>query len=93
VLRDDLVLAFDDFGIIEFRVFTANSLFFAVLEIFPDLGRVQQSLGGHAPHVQAGPAELRVFLHDGRPQAVLAGAYRRRVAPRTATDDYQIVGH
>ena len=55
--------------------------------------RVQQRLGRNAADVQAGAAELGVFLDDRGLQAVLAGANGRGVAAGTAPDDDQVVCH
>ncbi len=61
VLGDDFVLAVENFGVIELRILALNALFGGVLEVFPNVGRVQQRFGGDAADVQAGAAQLGSF--------------------------------
>jgi len=62
-----------------------------VFHVFIDFGIEKQRLGGDAAYVQAGAAEVRVFLDQGRLKAKLARTDRRRVSGRAATDDGYIV--
>ena len=64
-----------------------------VLEVLPDVGGVQQRLGGNAADVQAGAAQLGVFFNDGGFEAVLAGANGRRIATGSAPDDDHVISH
>jgi len=63
VFANDPVLALDDFGVIQPRVFAVNPFGFGVDEAFPNFRCVQQRFGGNATNVQTGPAQLGVFLN------------------------------
>ena len=93
VLGDDLVLAVDHQGEIEARVLAVNALFDGVLETLPNVGRVEERLGGDAADVQAGAAQLRVFFNNGCFQAVLARANGRRISTGTAPEDDHVICH
>ncbi len=41
VLRDDLILAVEHLGIIEFRILTLDTLLGGVFEVFPNIGRME----------------------------------------------------
>ena len=61
--------------------------------MLPNVGRMQESLGGNAADVQAAAAQFRVFFDDGGLQAVLSRANGRRVSTGTAPDDDHVVCH
>jgi hypothetical protein len=62
-------------------------------EALPDVGRLQQGLGGDAAHQQAGAAQSGLLLDERGLQSVLAGANGCGVAAGTTPDNDQIVGH
>ncbi len=93
VLGDDLVLAVEHQGEIEARIIAMDAVFFRVLEALPDVGGVEESLGGDAAHVQAGSAQLGVFFDDGGFEAVLSRANGRRISTGAAPDDDHVVCH
>ena len=72
VLGDDLVLAVEDQREIQARIFAMDAVFDGVLEMLPNVGRVQEGFGGNAAHMQAAAAQFRVFFDDGDLQAVLS---------------------
>ena len=93
VLVDDAVLALLHLGVIEARVFDVDAVGFGVDEVLPDIGGVEQALGGDTSHQETGPAELGLFFDEGGFQSVLAGADGSGVAAGTTPDDDEIVGH
>jgi hypothetical protein len=64
-----------------------------VHEALPDVGGLQQGLGGDAAHQQAGAAQLGLLLDQGCFQSVLAGADGCGVAAGTTPDHNEVVGH
>ena len=55
---------------------------------------VQQHLGGNAADVQAGAAQVWIFLHHDGLQSQLTGANGRHVSARPAPDDrYVVLSH
>ena len=93
VLGDDAVLALLHLGVVEARVFAADAFLIRVDEALPDIGGVEQGLGGDAPHQEAGAAEPGLFFDERRLETVLAGANGRGVAAGAAPDNNEIVGH
>ncbi len=87
VLVDDLVLVVDCLGIIQARVVAEDAVAAAIFEVLPQVGRVEQGLGGDAADEQAGPAQARGFLDERGAQAVLSGSHRRGIAARPASDN------
>ena len=63
----------------------------AILHVVEDFGVEQQGLGRDAADVQAGAAQVGVFLDQGGLQAELAGANGRGVSGGTAADDGYVV--
>ena len=61
--------------------------------MLPNVGGMQERLGGDAADVQAGAAELGVLLDKRGLQAVLSGANGRRVTAGAAPDDDHIICH
>src|SRR3954469_16253783 len=73
VLGNDLRLAADDGAPVELHVLSADHAeLFAFLQMVRQFGVEQQRLGRDAAYVQAGAAELVVFLNERRLQAKLA---------------------
>ena len=93
VLGDDPVLALLHFGIVEARVFAVDAVLVGVFEMLPDIGGVEQGLGGNAAHQEAGPAEFGLLFDERGLESVLAGADGCGVAAGTTPDHYQIVRH
>ncbi len=73
------------------RIHAFDAEFLGVFQVIPELGVEQQRLGRNAADVQAGAAEVRVFLDQGSLQAVLAGADGGSVSGRAAADDGYVV--
>jgi len=90
---DDAVLAVLDLGEIEARIFAEDAFFVRMLEVLPDVGRVEEGFGGDTTHQQAGTAEFRLSFDKGGFEAVLAGADGCGVAAGTTPDNNQIVWH
>src|ERR1019366_3859689 len=78
---------------IEARVFDVDAVCLGVDEMRPDVGRMEQALGGDASHQETGSAELGLLFDERCFQSVLAGADSRGVAAGTTPDDDEIVGH
>ncbi len=93
VFGDDLVLAVEHLGVIQARIFALDALFGGVHEVLPQVGGVEQRLGGDAADVQASSAQLGIFFNNRGLQAVLAGADRRGVATRTTPNHNQVISH
>ena len=93
VLVDDAVLAILDLGIIQARVLAVDAFLLRVDEALPDVGGLQQALGGDAAHQQAGAAELGLLLDERGLQTELAGANGSGVAAGTTPYHDQIVRH
>ena len=93
VLVDDAILAVLHLGIIQARVLAVDAFLFAVDEALPDVGGLEQALGGDAAHQQAGAAEPGLLFHQGGLQSVLAGANSSGVAAGTTPNHDQIVRH
>ena len=85
-LLGDGVLPLDDLGVVEGDVVGADAEGRAVFRLVVHVGGVEQRLGGDAPPVQAGAAQLRL-LHQGGVQAVLAQADGALVAAGAAAHD------
>ena len=90
-LGDDFGFSGDDARPIHGNVFRDNTEFLGVLDIVIDVGAEQQVLGGNAADVQARSAPLVVLFNNRGFQTQLAGAYRRHVSARAASDHYQVV--
>jgi len=84
---DDAVLALLHLGVVEARVFALDAFLVRVDDALPDIGGVEQGLGGNAPHQEAGAAEASLFFDERRLETVLAGADGRGVAARAAPDN------
>ncbi len=93
MLGDNLVLAIQNLGVIEARIFALDAFVGGVDEVLPKVGGMEQRFGRDAAHVQARAAELGIFFDDGGLQAVLAGAHRRGVATRAAPNHNQVISH
>jgi hypothetical protein len=92
VLGDDRVLALEHGGPVERgRAEALNAKIGGVLQMVPDFGVEEQSLGGNAAHMQAGSAQLRGRLDERHLEPILRRANRRRVAGRPAADDRHVV--
>ena len=63
----------------------------AVFHVVVDFGVEKQGLSGDAADVQAGSAEVGVFLDEGGLQPKLSGANGRGVSSRPAADDGYVV--
>jgi len=70
-----------------------DAFLIGVDEALPDIGGMEQGLGGDAPHQKAGAAEASLFFYERRLETVLAGANGCGVAAGAAPDNDQIVGH
>ena len=86
MLVDDAVLALLHLGVIEARVFDVDAFGLGMDKAFPDIGGVEQALGGDTSHQETGPDERGL-------ETVLAGADGSGVAAGTTPDDDEIVGH
>ena len=93
MLGDDAVLAVLDLGVIQTRILALDTLVRRMDEALPDIGSLQQRLGGDAPHQEAGAAEPGLLLDKGGFQSILAGADGCGVAAGTTPDNDQIVRH
>src|SRR5271157_152507 len=93
VLVDDGILARLHLGVIEAGVLALYALLIRVDEALPDIGGVEQGLGGYAPDQEAGAAQAGLFFEERRLKTVLAGANGSGVAARATPDNNQIVGH
>ena len=93
VLVNDRVLAFENQGQVEHGVLAMQALLFWMFEVLPDLGGVEQRLGGHAADMEAGATELGILFDERGLEAVLAGADGSGVAPGTAADHDHVIGH
>ena len=71
VLGDDLVLALEDQREIQPRIFAVDTVFDGVLEMLPNVRRMQEGFGGNAADVEAATAQFRVFFNKGGLQTVL----------------------
>src|SRR4051812_10855940 len=92
VLGHDLRLAADDGAPVELHVLgTDHAELFAFFQVVCKLRVEQQRLGRDAAHVQAGAAELVVFLNEGDFQAKLAGADGGCVTGRAGANDGNVV--
>src|ERR1039458_3517489 len=86
-------LRFRTRGRAEPGVLAMQALLLGMLEVLPDLGGVEQRLGGHAADMKAGAAELGILFDERGLEAVLAGADGSGVAPGTAANHDHVVGH
>ena len=68
-----------------------KSQFLGVLEMVVDVGMMQQDFRGDAADVQAGPAQIGIFLDNNCLQAQFARANCRYVTTRAASNDCNIV--
>ena len=93
MLGDDAVLALLHLGVIEARIFDVDAVGFGVDEMLPDIGGMEQALGGDASHQKTGSAESGLLFDERCFQSVLAGADGCGVAAGTTPDDDEIVGH
>jgi hypothetical protein len=64
-----------------------------MLEVFPDVSRVQQSFSGDAANQKACSAQSGLLLDEGGFQSILPGAHCRRVTAWTAADHRDVVRH
>lgn len=64
-----------------------------MLNLLPQAGGVEQGFGGDTTDMKASSTKLGILLHKSGFQSVLAGADGGRVAPRSAADHNDIVGH
>ena len=91
VLGDDGVLALEHRGPIQRgRADAFDAEVGGVLQVVPDFGVEEQSLGGDAAHVQAGAAQLGGLLDQCDIQPVLRRANSRRVAGRSSANDRHV---
>jgi hypothetical protein len=90
VLADDLILARQHGGPVQLKSGELDAELLSPLECFVNLSVMQQDFSGDAAHVQAGAAEVSVFLDHQGFQAPLRGADGGHVATRPAADDRQI---
>src|SRR3954469_15823967 len=92
VLGHDLRLAADDGAPVELHVLGADHAeFFAFFQMVGQLRVEQQRLGRDAAHMQAGAAELVVFLDERDFQAELAGADGGSVTGGAGANDGNVV--
>src|SRR5581483_783445 len=75
------------------RVHTLNPVFLCVFQMVPQFRIKQQSLRRNAAHVQAGAAEIRVFLYQSRLKAVLTCANRGRISRRSAANYGDVISY
>ena len=93
VLRDNPILAIQNLRIIQPRILAVDAVGFRMLEMFPHIGGVQESLGGDAAHQQAAAAEPGVLFDQSGFQAVLSRTNGRRIPAGAAPDDDHVVCH
>ena len=94
VLGDDAVLALDDFGVIEARVFDSGCPVGSALAKCSQTSAVwSRALVGMQPTSRQVPPSLAGLFDEGGFESVLAGAHGCRVAAGAAPNDNQIVGH
>ena len=93
MLGDDAVLAILDLGIIQARILAVDAFLVGMDEALPDVGGLQQGLGGDAAHQQAGASQPGLLFDERGFQSVLAGAYGCGVAAGTAPDHDKVVRH
>ena len=92
VLGDDGGLALLHAVPVELRRADAvDAVFGGVLQVVPDFGVEEQSLGGDAAHVQAGAAEDVCGFDERDLEAELPAANGGGVAGRSAADDCHVV--
>lgn len=84
---DDPVLVLVDRGYVDALEGGLDAELLALAGLVGDLARVQQGLGGDAPTVQAGTADL-VLLDQGDVQTQLRSAQRRGVTAATTAEDH-----
>lgn len=84
---DDAVLVLVDPGHVDALEGGLHTELLALAGLVGDLARVQQGLGGDAPPVQAGTADL-VLLDQGDVQAQLSPAQGRGVTTATTAEDH-----
>ena len=88
VLIDDFLFARQDRRPIHFHIFHVEAEFRGVLEGVVNFRVMQQHFGGDAADVQAGAADVGIFLNDRGFQSVLPGANRGYIAARSAADNH-----
>src|SRR5579863_9373303 len=93
VLGNDLILAVEDQGEIEAGIVAMQAIGLRMLEALPDIGGVEEGLGGNAADQQAGSTQPGVFFDNCGFQAVLSRADSRRISTGAAPDDDYVVGH
>src|SRR5579883_2776022 len=93
MLGDDLVLAVLYAGEIEPGILALNAFFVGVNEAFPDVGGMEQRLGGDTSHQQARTAQAGVLFHQGGLEPVLRAANRGGITARATPNHNQVVGH
>ena len=69
---DDLVFAVEDQREIQARILAADAVFDGVLEMLPNVRRMQEGFGGNAAYMEAATAQFRVFFDYSDLQAVLS---------------------
>ena len=72
------------------KVVADEAVLFGFLETIVDFGVEEQSLGGNAPPMQAGAAELLRLFHERSLQPKMAGTDGCHVAARPAADHYHV---